>query len=1530
MKELKDAAYLEMPYDFTRPLQRSYDGDTLHLHLPSSLCSALHALSLSSRCSLFNLLLGGFQLLMAKYSGQEEVVIGTASANRDTADTQQVMGCCINMVACRGIVDQSQSFLTHAKRAQNATLEALEHGRIPFSQVVSAVHRAQSGGKAAPKDTSRNPLFDVILLLQNQPIRKSSYSLKHDGSVHLSRVPFRASHSQYDLAFILEPVGDKQQLQLAVNYNVQVFRRESVSRMVDNWLYLLQRLTAAPSAPMSEHDWVCPAQRQVVVDTFNSANTSPIPTAYPAQHFFELSAAERPDAPAVESWEERWTYAELEAKANQVANALLTAYTQRYQAPLRPDTLIGLYVDRKAGCAMPAAVLGILKAGAAYVPLDPTYPEARLGCMIQDSDVKLVLTVTRMQGALTALISAHNEANAAEQIPSVPLLCIDDILSFTSPHSVVRPPCINGVADLAYVIYTSGSTGKPKGVMIQHLSVVNLAHYMRAYMMSHPQRDGSAPLPVPHPRCLQFSSISFDVAVFEWATTFISGGCLCLVPSVDQLLGEALLHTVDKYRITTLLASASSVAAVPLKSGPGGTCVVDLSGLSFMSCGSEALQEAVLHRWMAACPAAFFNQYGPTEVTVTSHMCHYQPVTAYPYHNNRVIGGGIRNVQSYVCDPHMKVVPIGVSGELYIGGAGVARGYLNRADLTAQRFIPNPFLPHALPPSTLIGGVSTVTWESTRIYRTGDVVRWTIAGELEYMGRNDSQVKVRGFRVEIGEIERRILEHPSVHTTVVVLRKERSGDQGEVTSTLCSFFTWKGEAQQQPALVGGELTAAIAQLRTHVGQTLPPYMVPTHFVLQDTIPQTCTGKFDRNLLTAMDIQPYLASLRQVKRGAKGAEGGGLKRPTVLSLPTSAGGQGGSRGGKKVGGGGGEGDLLTLLKTAWATALGVEVESLDVSDHFFEVGGHSLLTLRVLALLPPHLQPHLTLADVFAHPTLQAQLDLLKGKVGPSPSHTSSPPSPHHLDDTVTTTSHSDDDSSPMSLSTPSLHHPSHHAPVEIAIIGMAGRFPGASSVSALWSNLVAGEESIRRFTVDELIGGGIDPQLVHSPSYIPACGLMGEAPAAGAGNAGDKGTQGHAREMFGFDAPFFELSPKDAEMLDPQQRHFLEVCHHALEDAGCVPSTYQRGVDQVREGRGAGGSGSEPTIGVFAGCGRNTYLSDYLASTYDVSGSATHWHALCGANDKDFLCSRASFKLGLLGPACVVQTACSSSLVAVHSAVASIQRGECEVALAGGVSLGVLHPQGYMYQPDHILSPDGHCRALDANAGGTMRGQGLGVVVLKPLALARRDRDRVYCVIKSSAINNDGAQKASFAAPNPEGQRRVIAQGAEGGAGQLRAGRHPLRGGARHRHQDRRRHRTVRTDPRVSAGASRTLTSVDGGPRGGGKRGPGHAVLRHRQREDQHRPPGRSGRCRRPHQSRPLSPARRHPAHPPLHRTQPGGVDDHVPVLRRRPRRPALPHLPGWRQTRCGQLVRDRRHQRARHSGADHHPPSLTPRLTWR
>ena len=1326
-RELKDAAYLELPYDFSRPPQRSYEGDVIHLDFPSSLSAALHALSLSTRCSLFNLLMASLQLLMGKYSGQQDLVLGTASANRDSTEQQQVMGFCINMVACRGQLDQSLSFIAHARQVQHKTLEALEHGRVPFSQVVQAVDRERGGGGRSGRDPSRNPLFDVILLLQNQPIRKAAYALTQDGSLQLARVPFRAAHSQFDLAFILEPTGDRQ-LQLAVNFNVQVFRRESVRRMVDNWLHLIQRLLAAPSLPMSQHDWISEQQRQQVVHDFN-AKTQPVPVSHPAQHYFEQQVARCPDAPAVESWEQRWTYAELEQKANQVANAVLSAYAQRYGQQLRPDTLLGLYVDRKAGCVMPAAVLGILKAGAAYVPLDPTYPEARLGYMIADSSVRLLLTVDRMRDSLSKLIAAHNAAvtDEAERVPAIPVLSLDEIVSASSLQSALRPPVINSVSDLAYVIYTSGSTGKPKGVMIQHLSVVNLLHFMRPHMTSHPQLDGSS-LPVPRPRCLQFSSISFDVAVFEWATTFSCGGCLCLVPSVDQLLGEALLHTVQRYAITTLLASASSVAAVPLNSGPGGGCLVDLSGLSFMSCGSEALQEAVLHRWMSACPASFFNQYGPTEVTVTSHMVRYLPVTGFPFHSNRVIGGGISNVQSYVCDERMKPVPIGVQGELFIGGAGVARGYLNRPELTQARFIPNPFLSRPLQDAQLVAGVSTDSWESTRLYRTGDVVRWTVAGELEYLGRNDDQVKVRGFRVEIGEIEKRVLEHRDVHTTVVVLRQERQNGQEHSTPTLTCFFTLR-----QP-VAPDSLPGLLQQLRAHVGQTLPAYMVPVYFVLQDAIPQTCTGKFDRNALTAMDIQPYLRQLkRAAKRSMSGANGklAAAPKPLLLSPPLSPSAAPRRRLGATDDG------LLPQLRQAWATALSVEAETLEPSDHFFEVGGHSLLTLRLLALLPSRLQQCLTLADIFANPTLQSQLELLRRRLQDAGGS--------DLFSTTPRASGAGVKDGAQQQIPPILRSGSSvfsSAVGDVAIVGMAGRFPGASSVAALWSNLLQGRESIRHFSREELLAAGVEADSLSAPGYVRACGLMLE---------GEAGLAEHGRAMFGFDSGFFDFSPRDAEMLDPQQRHFLEVCHQALEDAGCVPSLYQQAVDEQA-------GEAEPTVGVFAGCGRNTYLSDYLSSSYDTSGSAAQWHSLSSANDKDFLCSRVSYKLGLLGPACVVQTACSSSLVAVHAAVAAIQRGECEVALAGGVSLGALHAQGYTYQPDHILAPDGHCRALDAQAAGTMRGQGLAVVVLKPLRLALRDRDQVYAVVRASAINNDGSSKASYAAPNPDGQRRVIRQ----------------------------------------------------------------------------------------------------------------------------------------------------------------------------
>ena len=492
-------------------------------------------------------------------------------------------------------------------------------------------------------------------------------------------------------------------------------------------------------------------------------------------------------------------------------------------------------------------------------------------------------------------------------------------------------------------------------------------------------------------------------------------------------------------------------------------------------------------------------------------------------------------------------------------------------------------------------------------------------------------------------------------------------------------------------------------------------MVPTYFIHQVDIEQTPTGKFDRALLTKKDIQPYLQSLRQAKstNGSKPVVAAAVAKVAPVKVSSQV-----------------EGGLLQALRVAWSTALSIDADTLQMTDHFFEIGGHSLLTLRLVALLPTQLQPHLALADIFSHPTLQGQFDLLKQKV----------------------TAQSDigmalaDGSRSRSSS---LSSSANHVG-DIAVIGMAGRFPGASTVQSLWEHLTAGDELIRTFTAEELLAAGVDEEVMTGENYIPRFGVLGEQ------EAGDINST-HARSMFGFDSGFFEYSPKDAELMDPQQRHFLEVCHQALEDAGVVPAAYQRSVDHSSDAT-RGPSDSEPTIVCLLAVVATLMWLIILSSTYDVSGSASVWNALCMANDKDFLCSRVSYKLGLHGPACVIQTACSSSLVAVHSAIASLQRGECEVALAGGVSLGALHPQGYTYQPDHILSPDGHCRALDASASGTVRGQGVAVVVLKPLALALRDRDQIYSVIKASAINNDGNSKASYAAPNPDGQRRCVQQ----------------------------------------------------------------------------------------------------------------------------------------------------------------------------
>ena len=734
----------------------------------------------------------------------------------------------------------------------------------------------------------------------------------------------------------------------------------------------------------------------------------------------------------------------------------------------------------------------------------------------------------------------------------------------------------------AYLIYTSGSTGVPKGVLVTHVGIPSLAR-------SHVQNLNLTQ----HSRVLQFASLNFDASFWEMIMALTTGAALVLLN--DERGGIPLQEILRSQRITHATLTPSVLATLDERQE---------SDIETLIVVGEQCPGELVARWSRG--RHMINAYGPTEITVCATMSLPLSGSVIP-----PIGFPVINTRTYVLDGSLEPVPVGVAGELYIAGAGLARGYLNRSALTAERFIADP---HAHVPGA-------------RMYRTGDVVRRRNDGSLEFIGRADQQVKVRGFRIELGEIETTLRSLPEVVDAAVVVREEVSrGKQ------IIAYVVLDSRATVNSAMLRGKLT-----------HRLPAHMLPEAIVAVAELPLTLSGKIDRISLSKRPIEE--------------------RRSEMQTSPQT-------RFERKIAG-------------IWKEVLGRA--SVGIHDNFFDLGGHSLLLTQVHARLQKLLHARLPMVKLFEHPTVAALAAYLESEERHSPS------------------AH---DAKRKAESVKNL------ACTDVAIIGMACRFPGAPSVSHFWDNLTRGIGSITPLSEDEL--SSLPRDFVNDPSFVNATGRL--------------------ENIDLFDAAFFNLNPAEATATDPQQRLMLECAWEALESAGYNP----RGQN----------------IGVFAGAGESLYR-DLLRGDTGLLRSLGELQ-LTISTGKDHIAPRLSYLLDLRGPSVPVNTACSTSLVAVHLACQSLMNGECEMALAGGVSLS--SQTGYLFEENGILSPDGLCRAFDENARGTVTGSGAALVLLKPLDQAVADGDHIHAVIKGSAINNDGNLKVGYTAPSVEGQRRVIEQ----------------------------------------------------------------------------------------------------------------------------------------------------------------------------
>ncbi|HEX7243162.1 MAG TPA: amino acid adenylation domain-containing protein, partial [Longimicrobiaceae bacterium] len=827
---------LELPVDRPRPAVPDARAGGVAFALSPELSEGLRAVSRREGATLFMTLLAAWQLLLSRWSGQDDVVVGSPIAGRTRAETEGLIGFFVNTLVLRTGLDDALTFRELLGRVRETTLGAYAHQDLPFEKLVEEL--------APERNLAHAPLFQAMLVLQNTAREELRM-----GGVELAPLPVDGGEVvKFDLTLGMEEEAGG--LRGSIAYRAGLWDPSTMERMAGHLAALLGSLAADPDRRIGGAEMMGAAERERLLREW-SGTGRPRAASGTLHERFAAVARRHGGAAAVAFEGEELTYAELDRRADRLAHALRGL-------GVGPDVPVGVCLERSP--EMVVAVLGILKAGGGYVPLDPSYPAERLAWLLEDSAVPVLVTRDRQLAALPP----HRART----------LSLDDPL----PGGGDAPPAVPvSPENLAYVIYTSGSTGRPRGVAVEHgAAAAHLESFARVLEIT------------PADRVLHFASFGFDVAVEQLFLPLLSGAALVL--RGPDLWTPAEWPARVREAGVTVANLAPAYWQEVIDAAPGSA----LPGLRLLLVGAEAMPSAAVPRWHGAVagPARLLNAYGPTEAVVTATA--FALPGDYPAGHAGTtvpIGGPLPGRTAYVLDRRGEPAPAGVPGELHLGGV-LARGYLGRPEPTAERFVPDPF-----------GGEP-----GARLYRTGDRVRWLADGALEFLGRVDEQVKVRGFRIEPGEVEAALERHPAVRDAVVVAREDAPGER-----RLVAYFA-----------AGGEPPAA-GELRRHLGEHLPDYMVPSVFVALDALPLTPSGKLDRRALPAPE--------------------GGSGDAHVP--PRSA--------------------TERVLADAWAEVLGVE--RVGVHDNFFELGGHSLLATRVVARVREAFRMELPLRALFEAPTV---------------------------------------------------------------------------------------------------------------------------------------------------------------------------------------------------------------------------------------------------------------------------------------------------------------------------------------------------------------------------------------------------------------------------------------------------------------------------------------------------------------------------------------------------------------------------------
>jgi tyrocidine synthetase-3 len=753
---------LNLPTDYPRPAMQSFAGDRINLKIGAGLTRRLDRLAAESNSTMFMVLLAAFNVLLSKYSGQEDIIVGTPIAGRSHSDLEKVVGMFVNTLALRNYPEGHKTFTEFLAEVKDHAIKAYDHQEYQFEVLVEQLR--------VNRDVSRNPLFDVMFVMQNMgPDRIEPDALQ------FTPYPWANKTSVFDLT--LAATETDREIRLNLEYCARLFKKETVAGLAKHFLKILEQITAAAQVKLAEIDIVTESEKKRLLIDFNDTRAE-YPKDKTVHQLFEEQAARTPGNVAVVCEDRRLTYGELNAKANQLAGLLRGKGIKR-------ETVVAIMAERAP--EMITGILAILKSGAAYLPIDPDYPEERIRFMLEDSHAALLLT----QGHLKGKYPFDRE-----------VIDLDDEAAYLMGRN--NPGRMNQPRDLAYLIYTSGTTGRPKGVMVEHGNVIA---YQHAFRSEFEINEATV--------VLQQAICAFDIFVEEVFPVLLSGGKLVILKGSAGLDLVQFGATVKKNAVNIISCPPSLLNEL---NDPAGLKAFDSVRL-FIS-GGDLLKPDYYSNLIKQ--SLVYNTYGPTEATVCA--TYYRCKEGSAGLSRIPIGKPIPNYRVYILDPYNRLLPAGVPGELCISGDGVARGYLNQPQLSAEKFIVNPFDP------------------KERMYRTGDLARWLPDGNIEFLGRIDQQVKIRGFRIEPGEIETQLLKHAAIQAAVVVAQ-----DDPQRGKYLCAYIV----ATQ-------ELT--VAEFRRHLSRELPDYMIPSYLVQLEQLPLTPNGKIDRKALPApgADIQTGVA------------------------------------------------------------------------------------------------------------------------------------------------------------------------------------------------------------------------------------------------------------------------------------------------------------------------------------------------------------------------------------------------------------------------------------------------------------------------------------------------------------------------------------------------------------------------------------------------------------------------------------------------------------------------------------------------